>query len=440
MGSNVEERDGCRSRLRGCFSKGCLLPFLILTIICFLTVALLPPIIDEIVAPAVEAMDLKYSGQSVAYANDYLKGEEGPLPDDVILSDELAAFAEAKGLDRRFRRYYQIQSCIAAAERENVRRQDLCALMDLERWSATSDAMRPWVYVIAVATAQGLKELGYEVRDPEVELKLVDAEGGTCEEGEECVWQCKNDTCKALLAYFGENQVLLDRFVQLSNEWMIAETAAIRELGDEDYQREAALTVKYQTLQKLGLDQLVILGGSGPIGAGGVIILPDPPPVPDGVFAHPYDGSVPVSYHWLQAVIVDGKWRIDHPGQDLARADDSGKAIGHPIVSMHNAEVTFAQMLPASWGLAAHWWISGIVVVTYTEVPGEPAMCNFYGHGAVGTLQVSVGDNVGAGKQLFNAGSTGFSSDTHLHLAIRRGGTHPFCEGGGFVDPNPYIP
>ena len=430
-----DEGDGRLLSFESCrrwLLRGCLL----LVLVGLGCIASLAIISEYITVPFLQRAKVENAFKAIGRASDYIIREEGiPLPEDVILTPQLKNLARQKGFEEFFEEFHQVESCIAAADLAGVRRQDLCTLMELEGgWVNDTKSM---TYVIAYATAKGLLLLGYDSDDPEIETEVVDEDGGTCEEGEECIKQCANDTCEAFFAYFAEQEEFLEAFVQLRGTWVLADTVQVS--GPGPWWRWFIVAPKFWTLENLGFYSLVITGGGLGI-AGEIIILPDPPPVPDGVFAHPYPGSHPSRYFWLQPVIVNGKFRINHPAQDLVNSADSGKTLGGPIVAMHNGLVTFAQMLPASWGLAADWWISGIVVVTYTEVPGDLPMCIYQGHGAVGTLRVSVGDSVGAGKQLFNAGSTGFSSAIHDHVAIKRGGNYPYCDGGGWVNPNTYFP
>lgn len=164
---------------------------------------------------------------------------------------------------------------------------------------------------------------------------------------------------------------------------------------------------------------------------------------PVGDFVHPYPGSHPVSYFWkqevwgwseiLQKIIL----LILHPGQDY------GGISGGPIVAAHPGRVTFARYLcpnradplcenPNDSAQAAKWWISGVVVVIRGEFPDGSPVCTGYGHGALGSLQVSDGDVVEAGQHIMDAGSTGFSTGVHLHFFVSD------C-GDTYWDPNQYV-
>lgn len=175
---------------------------------------------------------------------------------------------------------------------------------------------------------------------------------------------------------------------------------------------------------------------------------------PFAVFVHPYPGSHPVSYFWKQPVFVwdsargEMVWVIDHPGQDWGGISEG------PIVAAHPGRVTFRRYLcPNSYdpkckndsdpSLAAKWWISGVTVIIRgdLELPdgSQTPVCTGYGHGKLGSLDVSVGEIVSAGQKLMDAGTTGSSSGIHLHFFVIIGGSGDFCDGGKFFDPNQYV-
>lgn len=155
---------------------------------------------------------------------------------------------------------------------------------------------------------------------------------------------------------------------------------------------------------------------------------------PAGEFVHPYLGSIPTSYFWLQPVYTDsGNFLINHPAQDY------GGIPGGPVVAAHNGIVTYAQFLSRHTALAIKWWISGNVIVIRGDFEDGTPVCTFYGHGASNSIGVSMGQRVSAGEFLMMAGTTGVSSGVHLHFAVKVGGSGNFCDGGTWVDPNQYV-
>jgi murein DD-endopeptidase MepM/ murein hydrolase activator NlpD len=444
-GEAILREDSAVRRVTRKLKKGCLLLLGLISIVAFFALCLIALwAYDSLGVPAIETSRPGNIPKAIVDSTEHFLGYGGPLPQEVTIGPDLEALAQANGYEMYLGEFYQVQACIAGAEWTGVAPGDICTIMDMEGWwDSTPEEL---TFVMAVATARGLRQLGYEPWDTRFQYELVDANGTPCTRESECLEpvtrRCTNATCEAIVTYFAEDWQLTLAFVERRAYWAAANTAQVTRV--DDLERYPEYIHSFWAYENLGLSTMVLVStGITGGGSGEIIVLADPPPVPDDVRVHPYPGSGPTSYNWLQPVIIDGVVRILHPGQDFGRADDycdCPNGVGHPVVAMSNGEVTFAQMLPESWSLAADWWISGITVVTYLEYPDEPPMCVFYGHGAQGTLQVGVGDRVGAGEQLFNAGTTGFSSDVHLHLAVKRGGTYPFCDGGGWVNPNDYLP
>ena len=395
-----EQGSGILSRLSpdGClrwFVIGCLLPFVCL--ISALPVAAVA--LSEIVVPFLETMDWGdvLSGQSDTI--EYLGEEERemPLPEDVVLEEDLDAFAESRGLENYFGRYYQAQSCIAAAEFLNVERRHLCAIMDLEEGKWAAENIKAETYVTALWKAAVLREAGYRLLNP-----------------------IAQDT--AVLFLLGGQEELLPIFHEYARDWRIADTARIIQPTDDDWQRGPALIAKYATLNELGYLSSFEVNGQE------VVIInpeiPPPrnlPPVGDGTLTHPCPGCS-VSGHRFR-ISSTGKPKPNHRATDYGGGDGNGYAA-------HNGTVSVV-----GWDKDGY----GNFVILKDEFSDGTPFCTLYAHGQVNIRKV--GDKLRGGIDVvFKIGSTGNSTGTHLHVEIRIGGNGPYCAGATYVDPEKWFP
>ena len=114
--------------------------------------------------------------------------------------------------------------------------------------------------------------------------------------------------------------------------------------------------------------------------------------------------------------------------QDFHRGIDLAAPTGTPILSAADGVVTFAGRVPLSQSVA--WWRFGnVVVVSHGE-----RFLTIYGH--CDTVAVKAGQQVRQGDQIATVGSTGWSTNSHLHYEIRSD-----LEKGVFepIDPRIYI-
>lgn len=239
----------------------------------------------------------------------------------------------------------------------------------------------------------------------------------------------QEDPIGAIRSYnYGAGDLYLNAVLSAASIWEFGVTTALI---------TQPVKLKLSTLVMIYLEFLAWYTGdyliAGPVG--GVIV-----PIPaDAIWVFPYPGAHSSSYNWLQPVYSNGVFLINHPGQDYVRDEDYWNIEGGPIVAAHSGVVTYAAYLPRYTALAAQWWISGNVVVIRSEFADGTPVCSLYGHGANGTMVVSVGQPVAAGQLLMNAGTTGFSTGVHLHLGVIVGGSGNFCDGGTWVDPNQFF-
>lgn len=393
-----------RERLYGCFRlilRSCLLLMAIcIAFLVILTIGLYF-LYETVVIPIAEQAKFENFPGAMHNANLYLKDIGLPLPHDVILGEALESFARARGYQEYFGELYQPQSCIAAADRFGIKRQHLCALMDLEGgWPSEIGA---YTFVIANVKAQELIQLGYKPNNPN----------------------------KAMLAYFGGNQEYLEVFLQLSQTWEIAGSASVNRMSlSEKLRRYPALVIKFWTLKNMGLGELTYVNGVPII----IIDYGTPPPnnlpaIPDGTFTRPVIGGKisgnTFGRYW------DGSPFPQHRGTDYGGGDGW-------VRGAHNGVVTYAEFLPQSSDLAAELWISGNTVILKSQFPDGTPFCTGYGHGA--NLMVQPGQQVNAGDVLFRMGDTGLADGVHAHLFIRVGGSGPYCSGGYFVDLEAILP
>lgn len=413
--------------IRGCLTKifkGCLLLAFIgvLSIFCFGTF-LVTDIIPMIIAGKPGNLPA-----ATGLAVDHLK-EERTLPSNVILSPELKSLGNSKGFDTIFGRQYQLQACIAAAERLGIQKRHLCALMDMEGgWPSELVAKS---YVDGISRAMVLRSFGYDPSDPVVRWEIVELE--ICED-EICeiveVRGCLNDTCEAILQYFGGNPDYMEVFLQKSQEWRKADGAEIDPLPSKNaWLWFFPLTIKYHTLLNLGYGiayevdgvTVVVVGGAPPPNS-----LPD---MEDATFVWPVSGGY-ISGH-RYGISFGGLVFPEHTGLDAAGGDGW-------VRTAHNGRVTFSDFVDYKSTFAADIWSSGNQVIVKSEFSDGTPFCTGYGHGA--NLLVKVGQEVRAGDVLFLMGDTGKADGIHVHFFIRIGGTGDYCSGGYFIDPEAILP
>lgn len=404
--------------------SGCLL----LAILSFLIVSFLisgiPTIVTAFVVPPVELSHWENVPEAIRHATSHWTGRDGPLPRDIILTPELEAFAQAAGMynQKSLDPYYQLQSCIAAADYIGFPREQLCAVSLMEGgWVYPELESR--TFTTAVSVARGLLMLreeaireGYKDNGFQIEWVLKDAEGNKCDEegkiigaetdeGSEeepalCVEpierECENAICVAYLSYFGNND-LVDTLDTLSGNIQVVNQATVA-----DYDGEWP-PLLYWTYVNLGLDDAFILGttgGEGVVYVDGipVILEPgEPPPnnlpyLRDGFLVHPVAGGNVSGY----------RFRSGHPGTDYSR-----KPTGW-AVAVCNGEVTFV-----GWDSDGY----GNYVKFKCPLPEGGSICSLYAHGRTRTPR-EVGSKLDAGDGILEIGSTGKSSGPHLHFEI----------------------
>lgn len=415
-------------RLTNYLRIGCLLLILI-SILCSMSLGIL---YVSTGIPLIMAGKPENLPDAAFMAIDYLKELARPLPNDVILTKKIINFANAKGLTTTFGRHYQVQACIAAAERFGIKREHLCALMELEGgWPSQIESNS---FVIASSRALLLLELGYDNHDRKIEKGYLNANGKLCKSLEDCeepvTYSCTNATCEALLDYFANSMDTLEMFETVSNEWSIANTATLTEPSSKwEWLRFPELTYRFWTLLNLGYGVVYEVDGVKII-----VINPGTPPpnhlpeMPDGMIVSPVEGGY-ISGHRFGASNT-GEPFPRHTGLDLAGGDSWVRAA-------HNGTVTYAAYLDPHTSLAAQIWSSGNQVVIKSEFPDGTPFCTGYGHGA--NLNVRVGQKVNAGDVVFKMGDTGYSEGIHLHWNIIVGGSGPTCSGGYFIDPEPFL-
>ena len=415
-------------RKKGCFSfiwKGCLL---LVSIALFSLFVFGGFFVTEVI-PRILAGRPSNIPPALGLAVDYLNEREGPLPDDVVLTPELESLGERKGFDSHFGRQYQVQACIAAAVRTGIKRQHLCAVMEMEGgWPSDIEAES---YVDGVIRGASLLELGY---NPFIPLVLWgDIEKEICD-GEECtlvqVRGCLSETCEAILAFLGGNEDLMELFLDRADEWSIANSASIKPLPSKHlWAWVVPLTVKYNTLLNVGYWRTYEIDGISVVVFGTNAPPNHLPDIPDGTFRCP-DQVCYVSGHRFK-VSVWGTPFLQHTGLDLAGGDGWVRA-------SHNGRVTYSAYLDQKSAFAAQIWSSGNQVIIKSEFPDGTPFCTGYGHGA--NLLAKVGQEVRAGDVLFLMGDTGLADGIHVHFYIKIGGSGDYCSGGYFIDPAPILP
>ncbi len=116
-------------------------------------------------------------------------------------------------------------------------------------------------------------------------------------------------------------------------------------------------------------------------------------------------------------------------GSDFHKGLDLSAPAGTPIYASADGVVTFAGRYPLSRSVA--WWRFGNVVV----LNHADRFITIYGH--CGTVKVRAGQHVRQGDTIATVGSTGWSTNSHLHYEIRS----DFEQAGVYapIDPRIYI-
>lgn len=114
---------------------------------------------------------------------------------------------------------------------------------------------------------------------------------------------------------------------------------------------------------------------------------------------------------------------------DFHKGLDLSAAVGTPIYASADGKVTFAGRYPLSQSIA--WWRFGNVVV----INHADRFITIYGH--CDTVKVRSGQQVKQGDVVATVGSTGWSTNSHLHYEVRS----DLEQQGTFVpiDPRIYI-
>ena len=114
---------------------------------------------------------------------------------------------------------------------------------------------------------------------------------------------------------------------------------------------------------------------------------------------------------------------------DFHKGLDLSAPTGTPIFAAADGEVSFAGRYPLSQSVA--WWRFGNVVV----VNHSDRFITIYGH--CDSVKVQKGQHVKQGEVIANVGSTGWSTNSHLHYEVRTDLEQP----GTYVpiDPRIYI-
>jgi hypothetical protein len=296
--------------------------------------------------------------------------------------------------------YYQLQSCIAAADYMNFPREQLCAVAMMEGGWAYPE-LESRTFTTAVSVARGLLRLNYDQSDPEIEFVYVDVAGNECTPEVDCVGEphllCKNLTCAAYRDYF-QNIELVEKLAALSgNIKPVMNQATVA-----DYEGDWP-PLLYWTYVNLGLDDAYILsttGGEGVVYIDGIPVILEPgvpppndlPEVPDGFLVHPVPGGYVSGYRFTSG----------HPGTDFSRSP-TGWA-----VAVCNGKVTFVGWDPDGYGN---------YVKFSCPLPDGGAICSLYAHGRTRT-PYEKDKGLDAGDGILEIGSTGKSTGPHLHFEI----------------------
>ena len=140
-------------------------------------------------------------------------------------------------------------------------------------------------------------------------------------------------------------------------------------------------------------------------------------------------GDFHITQRWGSAPEVYA--RFGYPGHN---GWDFGYPTGTPVRAVADGRVTVVGWDEHGYGL----WV---------EVAHDFGRSR-YAHGVPGTASVAVGDDITAGTQIMQGGTSGFSTGPHLHFEIRvsdqpeRYGVayYPTRWGSFCIDPGPFMP
>ena len=136
-----------------------------------------------------------------------------------------------------------------------------------------------------------------------------------------------------------------------------------------------------------------------------------------------------ISQRWGENPDIYSRWGYGgHNGWDFAYPS------GTPVFTVADGKVTVVGGDEHGYGL----WV---------EVAHDFGRSR-YAHGVPGTASVAVGDDITAGTQLMQGGTSGFSTGPHLHFEIRvsdqpeRYGVEYYATrwGSFCIDPGPFMP
>ena len=140
-------------------------------------------------------------------------------------------------------------------------------------------------------------------------------------------------------------------------------------------------------------------------------------------------GDFHITQRWGENPDIYARWGYGgHNGWDF------GYPTGTPVRAVADGRVTVVGWDEHGYGL----WV---------EVAHDFGRSR-YAHGVPGTASVAVGDDITAGTQLMQGGTSGFSTGPHLHFEIRvsdqpeRYGVayYPTRWGSFCIDPGPFMP
>ncbi|TQL46902.1 M23 family metallopeptidase [Subtercola boreus] len=120
----------------------------------------------------------------------------------------------------------------------------------------------------------------------------------------------------------------------------------------------------------------------------------------------PFTSGVPISDGYGPRVAPCSGCSSNHQGLDM----NPGQ--GTPIQAMADGVVIEASSTDSS--------SLGVYAIIEHQIDGE-TVTSTYGHMLPGSLQLTVGQQVGVGDQVGNVGNTGNSTGAHLHFQLARG-------------------
>lgn len=353
-------------------------------------------------SPAAAQSEPEHIPDAMDQANNYFGGGI-PLPDDVILTNEIMEFAEGKGYHDELKFYKPLQACIAAADLHDIPRPILCSSLDMvdSDWRGN---LGPQSFVTAVGTARWLIKEGFDINDPSAKYEVRDEEDGR-------VVACKNKTCESLFTFFNNDTEQFLRNEDNIKEWEIVDTAELHKVSYSELYRYPEVFQAYWNLSILGY---------GDVLDGDVKYIPtdpdfpdDPSPIPNGEFVHPVPGGCISGY----------RFHSGHPGVDYSCSPDGWAR------AAHNGTVTVS-----GWSNVGYGWVT----IVQGKFPDGRYVCTLYAHGQE-TVR-NVGDKLKAGEAVFKIGSTGNSTGPHLHFEIRVGGSGSWCYPATFINPLEVLP